>query len=697
MIGSGVTGICVLDLRKKLKEQRADPKFCDAILRVNGETIGAHRCVLAATSQYFHTMFYGVFRDKQEPEVDLTDIFSSSDILKAVLDYIYGDQITVTEDNVSEILGGADFLMLPDLKALCLEFLLGNLTLQNSLWTWTLAYLYSLDGLNNICEKLAIARFHDHLVDTKDVLVCPPLQMHIFFKKGLAMHCSVPKIKLFIQRYVNYDPEKRSEYRDELQQCAIRSREQRRVAKKSQSNARHTETVDTNMNVTDKQVTAHQTGMGDVSKANDATECLILQQSKTSSGANQSQSEFFLYSIIHNKWYKLFVTKLKNINLVSMGIGGDKNVGLFIDSGSKKLFVMNIVTKKRRGIRRVPTRDLGAPPHSTHVRKTEPFVSVSQLYCLSERVQNADGTAFENCEPLSLLRYYRDKTRLRCSTSKEKIISLFLHRFDFEKAKWQRVCLLEESETSSLSLHVLHHEDEKIYIFLVKKTLVNLYQFNGLTKKVKVLEPLELAKEYRIEEVNVFVSGSHSTLTLSSVFSTINIHGPFEATYNIDSDCWTMDLKSEGYSFLRPVAKLHSHTRNEGYVVTNGELDSFVNFSAINLSDRTETRLATIPGLTPMSNLSVCRVSYQLLNRLKSPEVKLDISKPVCSSMSSYEIRSLLHDYKKTNNVPGIEGIRSPGLTISDCDMSRSFDYYSESSDDMDYFGNDISDDVVLW
>ena len=90
------------NLANRLNKQRLKaPECCDAFLKVNGTVLGTHRCVLAATLSYFHTLFYGAFRKNEQAEVDLSEILTSPAILKKIVDFFYGQKIYVT-DNISD-------------------------------------------------------------------------------------------------------------------------------------------------------------------------------------------------------------------------------------------------------------------------------------------------------------------------------------------------------------------------------------------------------------------------------------------------------------------------------------------------------------------------------------------------------------------------------------------------------------------
>ena len=629
-----VKGSSGIDLSKKLNEQRADLKFCDAHLRVNGETIGAHRCVLAAVSEYFKTMFFGVFGERSDPVVDLSETFTSSNILKCIIDFIYGEELTVTKNNVSELLGGADFLLLHDIKALCLEFLLEIFTPKNCLWTWSLAYMYSLDGLNAVCEDLAILRFHDCLIDLEDTLSCPPDHLKIFLNKGLAMHCSVAEIKSFIEKYVNYDPSKRNQYKKELQKCAIRSRQQRKTPQETVVPKKNKPDLGTHSNVqtglplelSNKTKSELRTKNINFPRKENTTECLIVMKSWYG-----CEFEFLLFSPFKNKWYQLCVFKRAdrflrglndNIELFSVGTGTDKNMILFKDNVLEKLILMDIFTSKKRKVRPLPSRDVGAPPKSTYVETVKPFSSLSRVYCLSER---------------------RQRTGINKPENKGESVSLYLHRLDIDKNKWKRVCLVEKGDQEIIKLHLLYHFHENFYIFVMKESCASLYRFNGLSKKIKSLKCLEPDKDYDKLSEDSYVYGSPNNLTIASK--------KCEATYNIKTDNWIVHTKSEDN---QDKLLVRSHTRNEGYVISKGVVDLVDKFTSINMSNKTKTQLATLPKLRShlTSTFTICRVPFELLTKLKSPESKCNITESECLYS---ETPSILTEYRKKHNLPVVE------------------------------------------
>ncbi|CAC5375769.1 BTBD3_6 [Mytilus coruscus] len=91
--------------------------MCDVTLRVGYDRtpIKAHKYMLSSRSAVFHTMFEGSLPEKGDIKIPDIDENTFRDILK----YMYCDQITITNDNVKEILYAADKYMLAAVKREC--------------------------------------------------------------------------------------------------------------------------------------------------------------------------------------------------------------------------------------------------------------------------------------------------------------------------------------------------------------------------------------------------------------------------------------------------------------------------------------------------------------------------------------------------------------------------------------------------
>ena len=111
---------------------RREKLFCDVSLRVNESKIAAHRNILSASSPYFKTLFLESETGKFIKNVPLPDDMSLT-TTEAVLDYMYGGKVYLTDENCMDILKAASFFQLQSLTRECCYALVTFLTPENCL------------------------------------------------------------------------------------------------------------------------------------------------------------------------------------------------------------------------------------------------------------------------------------------------------------------------------------------------------------------------------------------------------------------------------------------------------------------------------------------------------------------------------------------------------------------------------------
>lgn len=135
--------------------------FCDVVLEVDGQFFPAHRCVLAANSQFFYTLFTSGMKDSNEKHIKLCSVSSSA--LSIILDFFYTRDIVINKDNADELLEAASFLLLNHVKNACAAIISVNLSINNCFSTKRLADRYALDDL----KKRADAFMKEHFQSAK--------------------------------------------------------------------------------------------------------------------------------------------------------------------------------------------------------------------------------------------------------------------------------------------------------------------------------------------------------------------------------------------------------------------------------------------------------------------------------------------------------------------------------------------------
>eukprot|EP00057_Strongylocentrotus_purpuratus_P000785 XP_001183268.2 PREDICTED: kelch-like protein diablo [Strongylocentrotus purpuratus] len=138
------TGSRILE---KLRMQRADEKYCDIVLNVEGKVFKAHRNVLAACSPYFDTMCNsGLEEDKVDTAVATIEC-TSAEAMDEILNYMYTGKISINATNVESILRGADPFLMTALKEYCYQFMWQNMDASNVLAVRQLSDLYGFADL----------------------------------------------------------------------------------------------------------------------------------------------------------------------------------------------------------------------------------------------------------------------------------------------------------------------------------------------------------------------------------------------------------------------------------------------------------------------------------------------------------------------------------------------------------------------
>lgn len=209
---------------KPLLRQRETGQLCDIVLKLNGRRYNAHKAILASWSQYFLSMFTCEMREKSSKEIDLSDslIVNDDGVFETVLDYMYTGILSLTVDNVEDILKISDFLLLDEVKDYCKQFYieLGNLDLSNCLRVGFLCQNHSLHEVEAACKNIIHSRFHDYLIYHDEILDVPPVHLfRLLEDSDVVRHATFNDLKKLIQRWIDYDKENRTIYQEDLYAC----------------------------------------------------------------------------------------------------------------------------------------------------------------------------------------------------------------------------------------------------------------------------------------------------------------------------------------------------------------------------------------------------------------------------------------------------------------------------------------------
>ena len=133
----------LLVLNKFRLEEEAG--FCDVILEVEGRQLATHRCVLAANSRFFYTMFRNGMKDSNQKLLSMKSISFQS--MSLILDYFYTREIVINDENVLELLNASSFLLVTPVKNACIEVLSKRLGSDNCFSIMQIAEQFGADIL----------------------------------------------------------------------------------------------------------------------------------------------------------------------------------------------------------------------------------------------------------------------------------------------------------------------------------------------------------------------------------------------------------------------------------------------------------------------------------------------------------------------------------------------------------------------
>lgn len=116
----------------------------------NRAVIKAHRNMLSAVSPVFEAMFNGTW--KESTAIHIED--ASSAAFKAFIEYFYTEKITITTENVTEILYLANKYDIPELVMTCSSFLVEHVTVSDVTECLSVSCTFGLNALKTKCMAI---------------------------------------------------------------------------------------------------------------------------------------------------------------------------------------------------------------------------------------------------------------------------------------------------------------------------------------------------------------------------------------------------------------------------------------------------------------------------------------------------------------------------------------------------------------
>ncbi|NXT81452.1 ZBT8A protein, partial [Zapornia atra] len=116
-------------LLEQLNEQRKQDLFCDCNILVEGKVFKAHRNVLFASSGYFKMLLSQSSKETTQPTTATFEVFSPETFM-VILDFVYSGTLSLTGQNVIEVMSAASYLQMTDILNVCKTFIKSSLDIN---------------------------------------------------------------------------------------------------------------------------------------------------------------------------------------------------------------------------------------------------------------------------------------------------------------------------------------------------------------------------------------------------------------------------------------------------------------------------------------------------------------------------------------------------------------------------------------
>ncbi|KAJ6643984.1 Kelch-like protein 17 [Pseudolycoriella hygida] len=187
--------------------------LCDVTLEVGGETINAHKVVLASVSPYFYAMFNDDMLERNSVSITLHDVDPTA--LRQLIEYTYSGELTITEDNVQVLLPASSLLQIQSVREACCKFLLRQLHPSNCLGIRSFADAHSCKELHSRSHKYALLNFQQ-VVGTEEFLLLPFSEVNDLISNNQLNICSEEKVFLAVLNWIKHDLTERQKHIYEL-------------------------------------------------------------------------------------------------------------------------------------------------------------------------------------------------------------------------------------------------------------------------------------------------------------------------------------------------------------------------------------------------------------------------------------------------------------------------------------------------
>ncbi|XP_075442305.1 calicin-like [Ascaphus truei] len=205
-----------------LNSQRKRKESCNLTVHVDTNVFFVHRNVLAAISPFVQDMICDV-QPADDISITIDTSYMSPESVEQLIDYFYTGKVILSDRNIADLIRGAKFFILLELRANCQEYLVKSMHIGNCIRNLTLAEAFDMKEVGDN----AYACLQDGFYSTAsggdsgtgmstELLECPYKTFSRLIKdENLHVH-NEDQVLLSVIKWVEHNPDERIQYFDNL-------------------------------------------------------------------------------------------------------------------------------------------------------------------------------------------------------------------------------------------------------------------------------------------------------------------------------------------------------------------------------------------------------------------------------------------------------------------------------------------------
>ncbi|XP_021925311.1 kelch-like protein 10 [Zootermopsis nevadensis] len=158
-------------------------------------------------SEYFRTLFTTTLHINEEPDVLLHGV--SSDTMTQILNYAYFRKMEIHSKNVRQLLETAEYLCIPGVTALCCDFFMDEIDVDNCVDIMHFARLQFCADLETRARRFVALNFVELSQKSEELLELPVEELQAVIDSDELNVKDEKFVWEFILRWINDDPDNR--------------------------------------------------------------------------------------------------------------------------------------------------------------------------------------------------------------------------------------------------------------------------------------------------------------------------------------------------------------------------------------------------------------------------------------------------------------------------------------------------------